>query len=147
LPKVSGLSEKERRFVEAYMGAAAGNAAEAVRLAGYKNKTAQAAATQGSALLRKPHIAAAVLKLQESDPLVATRKERQEFWTKAFRGELPDFDSKDRLRASELLGKASGDFLERIANPDGSPLGPAVFVVPPTIDDMGEWQRRYKKGN
>jgi hypothetical protein len=38
---------------------------------------------------------------------------------------------KDRLRASELLGKSGGDFLERreITGPDGSPLvAPDIHV-------------------
>lgn len=45
-------------------------------------------------------------------PTIATRLERQEFWTSVLRSE--DESMKDRLKAAELLGKSEGDFLERI---------------------------------
>src|SRR5690606_33384313 len=61
-----------RRFVEAYMGAARGNATEAARLAGYSPKTAYA---QGSRLLKDAEIQAAIAERQQSDPLVMTREE------------------------------------------------------------------------
>ena len=49
---------------------------------------------------------------KEASARVATRAERQAFWTEIMRdGEAA---MKDRLRASELLGKAAGDFLERV---------------------------------
>ena len=125
------LTEKERRFVEAFMGEAAGNATLAHKLAGY-NGTDGTHRAEASKLLAKPNIAAAVLERQQGDPLIATREERQRFWTAILRGDMAEdgFDTKDRLKASELLGKASGDYLERLANPDGSALQmPALTVV------------------
>lgn len=127
MSKGGKLTEKERRFVEAYMGKAIGNASEAARLAGYSSP-----GELGHRLLKKVEIQAAIDKRQESDPLIATREERQRFWTAILRGEMAEagFDTKDRLKASELLGKASGDYLERLANPDGSALQmPALTVV------------------
>ena len=49
---------------------------------------------------------------QRLAPTIATRQERQEFWTSVLRNE--DEAMKDRLKAAELLGKSEGDFLERV---------------------------------
>lgn len=51
------LSERERRFVDAYMGRAAGNATKAAEIAGYKPANAR---QQASRLLTKANIKAAV---------------------------------------------------------------------------------------
>lgn len=106
------LSERERRFVEAYMGPAAGNATEAARLAGYSAKTA---GSQGSRLLKKANIRQALQTRVEADPKVADRAARQEFWSKVMegRGKFAKVPWRDRLKASELLGKSQGDFIER----------------------------------
>lgn len=109
------LSERQRRFVEAYMGEAGGVATRAAEIAGYAHPH-----VQGARLLANDRIAAAIAERQDNDPAVATRQERQAFWTRVMRGEqtitingaekiLP-VEMKDRLRASELLGKTGGDF-------------------------------------
>lgn len=104
----TALSERERRFVEAYMGEAAGNATKAAELAGYSQKSAR---QQGQRLCTKAAIRAAIDARQENDELVADRKERQAFWSSTMR----DNDQKmpDRLKASELLGRSGADFIER----------------------------------
>lgn len=106
------LSERERRFVEAFMGEAAGNATKAAKLAGYSAKTAR---QQGNRLLTKAYIRAAVETRAEKDPKVATRSERQQFWTKVYLGldEFASVSMSDRLKASELLGKSQADFIDR----------------------------------
>jgi hypothetical protein len=106
------LSEKQRRFVEAYMGAAAGNATQAARLAGYKGNDVTLASV-GAENLRKPQIAEAIANVQQADPLIATREERQQFWSAVLRGVEPGASMPDRLKASELLGKSGGDFIDR----------------------------------
>ena len=73
------LTEKQRRFVEAYMGQAVGNATEAARLAGYKGNRITLEST-GRENLGKPRIREAINERAEADPAVATRKERQQFW-------------------------------------------------------------------
>ena len=106
------VSERERRFIEHYMGDAAGNATQAARLAGYSPKTAR---KQGSRLLTKGHIRAALEQRTQDDPAVWTREARQRFWTAVASG-APGYAKaalKDRLRASELLGKSQADFVER----------------------------------
>ena len=105
------LTEKQRKFVEAYMGQANGNATEAARLAGYSGSETALGVT-GHENLRKPKIASAIKKRQNGDPLIASREDRQRFWTEVM--DDPTQDMRDRLRASEILGKSSGDFIERI---------------------------------
>lgn len=117
------LSERERRFVDAYMGPAAGNASEACRLAGYSIK---AATVQGARMLAKASIQSAIAERVTADPQIATRDERQRLWSDiAFgRGVYADAALKDRIRASELLGKSQADFVERHehAGKDGGPI-------------------------
>ena len=57
----SKLSEKERRFVDAYLGSAAGNATKAARLAGYAARSAHVAAAR---LLKKDKVKAAIAARQ-----------------------------------------------------------------------------------
>src|SRR3990172_3976689 len=84
-----GLSEKERRFCDAYAGDAAGNGAEACRMAGYK-ATVVSLWTNAWRLLRKVDIKRAIDARMESDPLVAGRVERLRFLTSVLRGEITD---------------------------------------------------------
>ena len=42
---------------------------------------------------------------------IATREERQAFWSSVLRSEAEQM--KDRLKASELLGKSNADFIDR----------------------------------
>jgi hypothetical protein len=91
----------------------------------------------------KDKVRARVEELQAKleDEAIADAKERLRFWTQVMRGEqsliidgeektLP-CEIKDRLKASELLGKANGDFVDRkiLQNPDGTGIN-----QPPTID-------------
>ena len=100
------LPEKRRRFVEAYMGEAGGNATEAARLAGYL-----APGTEGHRLLQYAEIQQAIDQRVENRPDIATREERQTFWTSAMRGEI---EGLDRLKASELLARSQADFVDRV---------------------------------
>lgn len=129
------LTEKQRRFVEAYMGEAKGNGAEAARLAGYSSKHANRI---GAHTLALPAVRAAIEERQRGDPLIATREERQRFWSSVARGEpqmqliggkgvvrAPSL--RDRLLAAQHLAKASGDFVERVRH-EGS-IGHEIVVV------------------
>ena len=101
------LNFKQRRFVEAYAGEASGNATEAARIAGYRSPN-----TQGPRLLSNIAVQEALTVISESDSLVATREERQRFWTHVMNSS--EYDIRDRLRASEILGKSQGDFIDRV---------------------------------
>lgn len=106
------LREKQRKFVDAYMGEAAGNATEAARLAGYKGNDVTLGQV-GAENLKKPQILAAIEEIQNDSPLIASREERQQFWTSVMRGIEPDAAMGDRLKASELLGKSGADFVQK----------------------------------
>ncbi len=106
------LTEKQRRFVEAYLGEARGNATEAARIAGYKGneRTLQVVGSQN---LSKPIVSDAIRERTERDDLVMTREELQRFWSKVTRGD--EFaEMRDRLKASELLGKTQSAFVQRV---------------------------------
>lgn len=107
------------------MGEAAGNATKAAEIAGYKPASAR---SQGSRLLTKRNIKAAIADREQADPLVSTREERQRFWATTMRN--ADVPWKDRLKASELAGKAGADFVERHEHTgeDGGPVK-VVFEV------------------
>ena len=111
------LTPKQKRFVEAYTG----NATEAALKAGYSQKTA---AFIGAENLKKHQIIQAIFHREKKAirPLIATREERQKFWTSAMQDTKQDM--RDRLRASELLGKSEGDFLERVemGGKNGGPI-------------------------
>ena len=104
------LSEKQRRFVEAYMGASAGNATDAARRADYAHPNMAGPRVMVNASVRE-----ALAERQEVDPAVATRQERQAFWTDVMRNAPAAgfVTMSDRLKASELLGKTGGDFVEK----------------------------------
>ena len=106
----SSIRERERRFVEHFM--ASGNATKAATQAGYSKNTASQI---GYRLLRKVQIQRAIAQRTHDDPAIATREERQQFWTAVERGQGPYAKAslKDRLRASELLGKTQADFVDR----------------------------------
>ena len=101
------LRPKQQAFVNAY----AGNATAAALAAGYSPKTAR---SQGQRLLTNDDIKDAIKarETQRLAPTIATRQERQEFWTSVLRNE--EEAMKNRLKAAELLGKSEGDFLERV---------------------------------
>ena len=122
-----GLTEKQKRFVELYNG----NATEAAQLAGYAPKNAH---ITGYKLLRDSKIKKALEeRLKKADgPHIASREERQAFWTKVFYDE--NCDMAHRLRASELLAKSNADFVERreVSYPDGIEV--RIVFVPPGIE-------------
>lgn len=117
------LTLKQKAFCEHY--AACGIATEAARLAGYANP-----AVEGVRLLKNDNVLAYLDVIpstarKESQNRIATAQERQEFWTAVMRGEIGEEtvvgealvkikpELKDRLKASELLGKSQADFVER----------------------------------
>lgn len=103
----SKLTLKQKKFIAAYDG----NATDAARKAGYAGNDV----TLGSVAhenLKKPLVAEALAKRETKAiaKAIASREERQAFWSSAMRG---NEEGVDRLRASEVLGKSEGDFVER----------------------------------
>ena len=116
------LTARQRRFVEAYDG----NASEAARQAGYSPKWAD---KFGPNLIGKNReIAAAIREREEKrvNSLILSREERQIFWSNVVRD--PDEDMKNRLKASELLGRSEADFLEKWLDTT-PPTPPSIQVV------------------
>ena len=109
------------------MGKAEGNATEAARLAGYSGGESTLGRI-GYNNTRNDKIRveiAARTEKQDAGGLIWGRKERQEFWTRVASGE-EDAPMKDRLKASELLGKTQMDFIQRVEHTgkDGDALFP-----------------------
>lgn len=101
------MRERVQQFIRAYIGEAKGNATRAAVLAGYKERSAY---VQGYRLLRNAHVQAQILEhKQKADALaIATRADRQRFWTTTMT-ETKEA-TRDRLKASELLGRSERDF-------------------------------------
>jgi phage terminase small subunit len=135
------LNKRQRAFVAAYDG----NASEACRISGYS-------VSQATKLIRMPKIIAALEKkasehqhsmkasmtkvMADNARLVggaiAAREDRQAFWTNVMLAE--DENMMFRLKASELLGKAQGDFIERHEHSGGV----ALLVVNPYDDEAAD---------
>jgi len=100
---------------------------DSAKIAGYAHPDSVCARLEAD-----PHIQEYLMELTEkiSNERIATATERQQFWTSVLRAEEASgtdqegndtFDMKDRLKASELLGKSQMDFVEKkivtIVNP------------------------------
>lgn len=111
------LTPKQLRFVELYEG----NATEAARLAGFKQPQ-----SQGPRLLNNVAICNAIEKRTNKalGKRIATREERQEFWTQTMLDDSAKMP--DRLKASELLGKSQADFTDKVEH-SGEAGGPIIF--------------------
>lgn len=120
------LTARQKRFIDAYNG----NATEAARIAGYSENKIDNAAYK---LMHTPAIMEAILEREKarSDAAIMTREERQKLWSDLARN--ADETTRDRLRATELLGKSEGDFLDRqeLTGKDGKPLSlePVQFKI------------------
>ena len=101
------MTPKQQRFVNIYDG----NATQAAIKAGYSKKAARLI---GSENITKPYIARAIKEREEKRRCtdILTRQERQAFWVKVILDS--SVEMKDRLRASELLARSEGDFINKI---------------------------------
>jgi len=100
------LTAKQQRFIDFYDG----NATAAAIKAGYSEKSAKRIAAH---LMDDERIIAAIQAREKSRsaPDIADREARQKFWSAIMRDENTMIMA--RLKASELLAKSEGDFLER----------------------------------
>lgn len=127
------LRERERRFVERFM--TSGNATKAAEQAGYSRR---AASQIGYRLLRKAQIQRAIAERTRNDPAVWTREDRQRFWTQVASGTdgFRRASLRDRLRASELLGRSQADFIDRQQDHEG----PSFYDLLMRIDAEAQQQ-------
>lgn len=102
----SGLTIREEQIVAMYDGVM-----PYTRIAEILDMSSSAV----SQILARPHVRDAIRARVVSDalaPLIATREELQVYWTSILRDELES--QKDRLKASEYLGKSFAMFLDRV---------------------------------
>lgn len=103
------LTPKQQAFADYYIQT--GNATEAAIKAGYSEKTAR---ITGCENLTKPNIQQYIEDKQKEleTNRLADITEVREFWTEAMRN--PDNAMKDRLKASEMIARTSGAFLDKV---------------------------------
>lgn len=103
------LTPKQKQFAEYY--AASGKGSESVRKAGYAHKNAD---IEASRLLANPSVFDYLSSITHAQTAnrIATAIERQEFWTAIMR--CNEFNIEARLKASEILAKAQGDFVHKL---------------------------------
>lgn len=110
MAKGQGLTPMQVRFCEHYL--ACGNGTEAMRRAGSK-ATDEALAVAASRTLKLAKVQALIQKHAKpaSDKRIADADEIKAFWNAMMTDGKAD--PKDRLKASELLGKVAGMFIEK----------------------------------
>lgn len=130
------LTEKQRKFIAFYSG----NGVEAARRAGYDGDDTVLASVAYENL-RKPQLREAIKKRSAHDiqPLTATRLIRQKFWTKVMMSAQSSM--KDRLKASELLGKSEADFTDNVIQTGET----KVTLIAATADQIEEAVQSIEK--
>ena len=100
------MNEKQRRFAEFYANNP--NATQAAMAAGYSERTAR---SQGQRLLTNVDIQEYIKELQEKVAVnrIASISQTKAFWSDIMNN--TEEKTSDRLKASELLAKAAGAFL------------------------------------
>lgn len=139
MSKNTKLSTKQQRFVDCYTG----NATEAALKAGYSKRSAK---TIGHENMTKPYIKKAIEEREQKlrGTLIADRNDRLKFWTDLMFDRVTEkvlvevkedgthvyreipIKMKDRLKASEYLGRTEADFIDRHVLED--PGGVTVII-------------------
>ena len=126
------LNARQRGFV---LGLVAGKSqTQAYRDAGYASSTPE---VNASRLLRNAKVRAAFRELAKATQrgAIADAVERQTFWTSVMRDR--NAEMRDRLKASELLGRSGGDFIERV---EAENTIRVEFALDPLIATGGEYE-------
>jgi phage terminase small subunit len=108
---MAGLTPNQKKFADEYIKT--GNAKQSYINAGYKARGNRAEAS-ASRLLRNVKVRDYIRQRnKEIDrDTIADMQEVKEFWTNVLRNKAAD--PKDRLKASELIAKTNGAFLDRV---------------------------------
>jgi phage terminase small subunit len=106
--RTKALTVRERRFVDAYLGGARGNATQAALTAGY-TRNYGSARTLGARLFAKVHIRSAIEArvARETNAAILNAEERDVLLSSIARGEL-GADTRERIRAIAELNRCSG---------------------------------------
>lgn len=141
------LSDKQKRFIDAYVGEARFNASEAVRLAGYATKNPN---DLGYQLRHTPHIRARIDELLEANTLRAPEilreltdvgmRDLQEFveisrYDKEGNPVAARMDASAKMKALELLGKSQSLFTDRVQH-SGSVSVPITTIEVVLDEDL-----------
>lgn len=104
----NALTNKQRAFCDHYTRS--GNAMEAALYAGYTERSAR---INHGRILQRPEVARylSLLTAHVPEEQIASLVELRSFWTTAMRDE--EGDMRERLKASELLGRSLAAFVER----------------------------------
>ena len=108
---------KQQRFIDLYDGNLTAAAKKAKISVSYAKKIVSNSVLLGLIKDRER---------ERNKTSIASREERQEFWTESMRNN--DLDIKDRQKSSELLGRSEADFtdIKRHVGKDGKDL---IWVV------------------
>ena len=103
------MNSKQQLFISEYLTDF--NATQAAIRAGYSVRSAGSIANE---LLKKPDIQQALQATitARNNNLIADREERKRFWSRVMLDENENM--KHRLKASELLAKSEGDFIQQV---------------------------------
>lgn len=107
------LTYKQQLFVEAYLGAAKGNATEAARLAGYKGND-QTLASVGAENLKKPQIASRVRARVDAVGMSADEVLNELAAVARIPASEEPKSVQNKVKALELLGKHHKLFVEQV---------------------------------
>lgn len=110
------LPEKRRKFIEAYLGTANGNATEAARIAGYASPT-----VEGSRLLTFADVRQEVDRRIAGDPLIKSREQVLRWISEKMDNAE---DERNAVKCAEMMAKVHGSFVQKIehSGPGGSPI-------------------------
>lgn len=102
----TGLTYKQQLFIDIYEG----DGVAAATLAGYANPSVAA-----SRMFKNPVVVAALDARDNNkhQKLIATREERQAFWSTVMRDKKEAMPN--RLKAAESLGRSEADFIDRMS--------------------------------
>lgn len=127
------LTPKQKAFADYYI--ACGNATEAAKRAGYKEKAAYAT---GSENLRKPQIIAYIAERQKQidDSRIADAAEGQRFYTAVLRGEVKDqFGLESSLDTRMAAGR---ELMKRLERAEGMKADTGGIVIVNNIPRLGK---------
>ena len=127
---MASITAKQKMFADEYIKT--GNAKQSYINAGYSAR-GNAAEAAASRLLRNVKVRDYIRQRnKELDrDTIADMQEVKEFWTNILRNKAAD--SKDRLKASELIAKTNGAFLDRIEN--------SGIIKIDIADELKEWSK------
>lgn len=142
---LDALNGRQRDFVLRY--AKSGIMKQAALEAGYSRGGITAIIYN---LSKNPKVQAAIheLRADDEDATIASIKELREWWTSIIRGTGKagaGAELKEQLKASDLLGKSQGAFLDRLdlTNSDGS-LTPTIDVSKLSTEVLRELMRAQR---